>query len=67
MQRVGKVVLNFFIPHVYSVGGLESMKTLDGMKVPVLFTGILVIHPRRKVRNSWMAGLLRLSRFLMRW
>ena len=66
MQRVGKVVLNLFRPHVQAVGAVDSMKTIDGMKVPVSFTSLLVIQPRRKVRRSLIAGSEILSRVLMR-
>ena len=59
-------MLNLFIPHVIAAGGVESMKTLDGMKVPVSFTSLLVMQTRSKVRITWTAGLERLSRFLMR-
>ena len=65
VKRVGKVVLNFFSPNVRAEYGVESMKTLDRMKVPVSFTIMLFIQPRRKVRSSWMAGLARFSRFLI--
>ena len=58
-------MLNLFRPHVRAAVGVESMKTLDGMKVPVPFTSLLVIQPRRKVRSAWTAGLEKLSRVLM--
>ena len=48
-----------------AAGGVDSMKTLDGMKVTVSFTSLLVMQPCRKVRSAWMDGLARLSRVLM--
>ena len=65
VQIVGKVVLNLYRPHVRDLGGLASMKTLDGMKVTVPFTIRMVIQPHMKVRSSWMAGFFRLYRVLM--
>ena len=59
-------MLNLFIPHVRASGGFESMKIMDGMKFPVLFTSMLVMQPRRKMRSAWLAGSERLSRVLMR-
>ena len=61
----GKVVLHSFIPHVCAAVGVDSMKTMDGMKVPVSFTSLLVIHSHSKVSSSWMDGFLRLSRVFM--
>ena len=58
-------MLNLSIPHMCDEGGVDSMKTLDGMKVPVFFTSLLVIHPHRKVRNAYTTGLFRLSRVLI--
>ena len=58
-------MLNFSRPHVRASVGVDPMKTLGGMKVPMLFTSLLAIQPRRKVRSAWMAGLASLSRFLM--
>ena len=56
MQIVGKVVFNLFRPHMRAASGVDSTKTLDGMKIPVSFRSLLVIQPRRKVRSDWMAG-----------
>ena len=64
VQIVGKALLNFFRPYMCASGGVSSMKTLDGMKVPVAFTILLIIHPRRKASSAWMSGSLRLSRLL---
>ena len=58
-------MLNLFIPHVRAAVGVDSMEMLDGMEVPVSFTSLLVMQPRRKVRIAWMAGLARFSRLLM--
>ena len=58
-------MLNLFRPYLQYTGGVESMKTLGGMKVPVSFTIILVMQPRRKMRIDWMAGLAILSRSLL--
>ena len=58
-------MLNLFRPHVRDAGGIDSMKMLDGMKVPMSFISLLVIQTCRKVRSAWMAGLARLSRILM--
>ena len=49
-----------------AVGGFETMKTMDRMKVTVSFTSLLVMQTRRKVRSAWTTGLARFSRFLMR-
>ena len=65
MQRVGKAMLNLFSPQVRATCGVDSMKTLGGIKVPVSFTSLMLIKPRRKVRSAWMAVLSRLSRILM--
>ena len=59
-------MLNLFRPQMRAAGGVDSMKTLDGMNFPVPFTSLMVMKPRRKVRSAWMAGLERLSRVLMR-
>ena len=45
---------------------IESMKMLDRMKVPVSFTIMMVIQPRRNVRSSCTAGSVRSGRVLMR-
>ena len=58
-------MLNSFIPHIYDAVGVSSMKIIDWMEVPVLFTSLLFIHPCMKVRSAWMAGSFRLSRVLM--
>ena len=49
-----------------AAGGIESMKMLDRMKVPVSFTILVVIQPRRNVRSAWTAGLESPGRVLMR-
>ena len=59
-------MLNLFRPHVRAAGGVDSMKTLDGIKVPMSLTSILVMQPCRTVRSAYMAGLEILSRILMR-
>ena len=46
-QRVGKVMLNLFIPHVRDPGGVDSMKILDRMEVPASFAIIMVMQPDR--------------------
>ena len=46
--------------------GVASMKTLVGMKVPMSFTSMMVMHPCRKVSSTRVVGLFGLSRFLMR-
>ena len=51
--------------HFFDACGVESMKTLGGMKVLVAYTSLLVIHPHRKVRNAYTTGLFRLSRVLI--
>ena len=56
VNRFEKVLLNFFRTHVRAAGGVASMNTLDGMKVPMSFSSILVMHPRRKARSAWLAG-----------
>ena len=34
-QRFGKVMLNLFRPHIRASGGVETIKTLYGMNLPV--------------------------------
>ena len=41
------------------------MNKINGMKVPVLFTSLLVIHPHRKVRSACIDGSLTFSRVFM--
>ena len=59
-------MLNLFGHQVRAAGGVDSMKTLDGMKVPVSFTSLVFMQPRRKVRSAWMTGLERFFRVSMR-
>ena len=59
-------MLNLFRPHVRSAGGVDFIKMVYRMKVPMSFTSLLVLKPHRKVRSAWMAGSARLSRVLMR-
>ena len=49
-----------------AAGGFDFMKKLDGMKVPVSFTSLVVIQPRRKVKSACTDGLARSGRALMR-
>ena len=58
-------MLNLFISNVQDAGGVESMHTLDRMKVLVSFTSLLVMQPHRKVRSAWTVSLARLYRVLM--
>ena len=59
-------MVNLFRLNVQASGEVESMKTMDGMKVPVSFTNLLVMQSRRNVTTAWMVGLERLSRLFMR-
>ena len=59
-------MLNLFRPHVRAVGGVDPMKALDGMKVPMSFTILLIMQPHRKVRSAWTDGSEILSMVLMR-
>ena len=56
VNRFGKVVLNLFRTHVRAAVGVASMNILDGMKVTISLTSMLVMHPRRKARSAWLAG-----------
>ena len=53
----GKVVLNLLRTYVHAADGVSSINTLYGMNVTVSLTSLLVMHPQRKVRSAWVAGL----------
>ena len=48
-------MLNLFRPHVQSAYRVDSMKTLYEIKVPMSFTSLMVMQPRREIMSDWMA------------
>ena len=48
----GKVVLNLLRPHMHDAGGVASMNTMYGMKVPMSLTILLVMHSWRKAISA---------------